>query len=80
MGDDQTRFDGFAETHLIGEDHPFEDGRPQGKERRIDLMWVQVYAGIEEGAANAVYTRSAQSSQFVSKILGMVGGDHGKRM
>ena len=26
LGDDQTRFDGFAQTHFIGQDYAFERG------------------------------------------------------
>jgi hypothetical protein len=46
LRDDQTRFDGLAETHFVGEDATAIPKSPQGENNGIDLMGVGVDPGL----------------------------------
>ena len=48
LGYDYSRFDGFAQSHLICQDSPFGQGRPEGKQSSLNLMGIQVNLCIRQ--------------------------------
>ena len=48
LGNDQARFDGFAQPHLVGKDDAFGQRTLKGKQRGIHLMRVQVHLRIHQ--------------------------------
>ncbi|OPZ67417.1 MAG: hypothetical protein BWY83_02619 [bacterium ADurb.Bin478] len=48
LAQQKTRFDGFAQPHLIGQQHAFGKRRTQSKKSSVDLVRVQIHTGIKE--------------------------------
>ena len=49
LAEHQPCLDGLAEAHLVREQHALAQRRAEGEQRGVDLVWVQVNGGIEEG-------------------------------
>ncbi|MCY1550620.1 hypothetical protein D9M68_868870 [compost metagenome] len=44
----QCSFNGFAQTHLVGQYHAFAERVLEREERGVNLVWVEVNAGVKE--------------------------------
>ena len=47
---DDASFDGFAEPYFVGEEDALGEGGANGKEGGIDLVRIEVHAGVGDGA------------------------------
>jgi len=45
---DQPRLDGLSEPHLVGQQRPLREGRPEREEGGVDLVGVQIHLRIHE--------------------------------
>jgi hypothetical protein len=54
LRDAETGLDGLPEAHLVGQQHPARDGRLQREERGVDLVGVEIDAGVADGAGDPV--------------------------
>lgn len=80
LGKQDARLDGLTETHLVGEDGPFGQGRLKGKEGGLDLVGIQIDLGISQRSrqfADAV--RRTAFGQLMGKVGGVIRGVHGVR-
>jgi hypothetical protein len=49
LAENQTGLDGLAETYLVGEDHALQERAAKGEQCGLDLVRVEVHAGVEQG-------------------------------
>lgn len=71
----QTRLYGFARPYFVGQDDAFGQMAVEGKERCLDLMWVQVYLCVHQGGGQHVGGVGAHAAgKEPSYVLGLVGG------
>ena len=48
LAQNQSCLDGFAEAEFIRQHHAFRDRIPQGKSGGVNLVRIQVHAGVEQ--------------------------------
>ena len=71
----QRGFNGFAETDFIGKDDAFAERVVEREQRGIDLVRVEVHAGVEQGLGNAVFfTGGAAAGEFPCVIFSVKWG------
>src|SRR3546814_14985351 len=71
-----TLFRSLAQPNLVSQQYAFLQWVPKGEQRRLDLMRVQIDAGIEQRLGKAIYAIGGVSPcQLVGVVLGVVGGD-----
>ena len=76
LANHQRCFDGLAQPHLVSQQYAFLQWVPKGEQRRLDLMRVQIDAGIEQRLGEAINAIGGVSPrQLVGVVLGVVGGD-----
>ena len=60
----------------LSQQHAFLQRVPKCEQLRLDLMRVQIYAGIEQRLGEAINAIGGVSPrQLVGVVLGVVGGD-----
>ena len=73
-GECNSGLDGLAETNLVGKNGASGKWRPEGKERGLNLVGIEVNLGICQSRCKTIYRRRAGPlGQLVSEIAGMVG-------
>lgn len=73
LRDDQAGFDRLSQPNLVCKQHAVGDRGREGKEGRINLMRVEVYASGGERPGKSV-VRHALKRQAMGQILAVVGG------
>ncbi len=76
LAEDETRFDGFAQAHFVGEEHAFDRWGAEKIERGFDLVGVEVDGRVEERGAELVNSVGGVPGQLMCKIAGMVFRNH----
>lgn len=72
LAKDDARLDGLPQPDLIRQDHALRQRGLQGKECRLDLVWVQIHSGVEQRHRQAIQPGRAASSQVVGVVLDVV--------
>jgi len=73
----QCRFDGFAKTDLVGQDHALAERIPKRKQRSFDLVRIQIDTGVEQRLRQAIDPVSGMAQrQCMCVVFGVVGGEH----
>ena len=74
LGDDDTGFDGFSETHFIGKQDAGGERGADGEECGVDLVGIEVDAGVGDGAGKG-FDGSGRTSQGESggPVFGVKG-------
>ena len=76
LANHQRGFDGLAQSNFVRQQHAFLQWVSKGEQRCLDLMRVQIDAGIEQRLGEAIYAIGGVSPrQLVGVVLGVVGGD-----
>ncbi len=58
LAENQTDFDDLAQTNFVAEEDAFAEGRFQGELGGVNLLPVQVNAGVAKGGGEPVNVRS----------------------
>lgn len=73
LGEDDTRFNRLATANLIGQNCPVREGRAQNKERRVDLMGIEVNPSVGNGPRQrGNITPGPSKGQGMGPVLAMV--------
>lgn len=76
LAEHDARLDGFAQTHLVGQQHALAQRRAQRKHRSLDLVGVQVHAGVKKRLAQTLEPAACVlQGQVVRDVFGLVGGE-----
>jgi len=63
----------FAQAHLVGQHHAFAEWVVQRKQRGVDLVRVEVDAGVEQRLRKSVvFRRGSAARQLPGEVLGVV--------
>ncbi len=73
----ETRFDGLAQAHFVGQQRTFGKRRVKGKERRIDLMRIEIDLRADQRAGKLFdAVRRTAPGEFVGEVFCVVFGNH----
>ena len=75
LAEHDSRLDPLPEANLVGQDDALGEGRLQGKERRLDLMRVEVDGRVEQRHRQTVHSAGGTTREVMGEVLGMVRGE-----
>ena len=74
--EDERGFNRLAQAHFVGQQHPFNQRRAQRKHGRLDLVRVQVHAGVKKRLAQTIEpTACVLQGPVMRDVFGLVGGE-----
>ena len=77
LAEHQAGLDGLAQADLIGEQNALRQGTSQGEGSGVDLMRVQVHAGIEQRHRQTICpARCMLAGELVGEVFGVVRSAH----
>ena len=69
LGDDEPCFDGFSETHLVGQNASAFPDAPKSKNHGFDLVWVCVDLCCSLGCGiSALLVRPSKADEILGKV------------